>query len=96
MTRAYLSQCRGSDWKRVGPGGRSIWKGFEMCKAAELVERLSAAERSSLRLIGAGLLRRPIPGRHADKLIGLGLAELIFGEPGLTGGGHRALGLIGA
>ncbi len=65
-----------------------------MCKAAELVERLSAAERRSLRLIGANLLRRRIPGRHADKLIGLGLAELIFGEPGLTGGGHRALGLI--
>ena len=67
-----------------------------MCKAAELVERLSAAERRSLRLIGANLLRRRIPGRHADKLIGLWLAELIFGEPGLTGGGHRALGLIGA
>ncbi len=65
-----------------------------MCKAAELVERLSAAERRSLRLIGANLLRRRIPGRHADKLIGLGLAELIFGEPGLTGGGHRVLGLI--
>ncbi len=67
-----------------------------MCKAAELVERLSAAERSSLKLMGAGPLRRQIPGRHAEKLIGLGLAELIFGEPGLTGGGHRVLGQIGA
>jgi len=67
-----------------------------MCKAADLVARLSAAERRSLELIGAGPVRRRIPGRHADKLIGLGLAELIFGEPGLTGGGHRALGLIGA
>ncbi len=67
-----------------------------MCKAAELVERLSAAERRSLKLIGASLLRRRIPGRHAEKLIGLGLAELIFGEPGLTGVGHRALVLIGA
>ncbi len=67
-----------------------------MCKAAELVERLSAAERSSLKLMGAGPLRRQIPGRHAEKLIGLGLAELIFGEPGLTGGGHRVLDLIGA
>ena len=34
--------------------------------------------------------------RHAEKLIGLGLAELIFGEPGLTGGGHRVLALIAA
>ncbi len=65
-----------------------------MCKAAELVERLSAAERRSLELIGAGPMPRRISGRHAEKLIGLGLAELIFGEPGLTGGGHRALGLI--
>ena len=67
-----------------------------MCKAAELVGRLSATERRSLRRIGASLLRRRIPPRHADKLIALGLAELIFGEPGLTGGGHRVLGLIGA
>ncbi len=67
-----------------------------MCKAADLVERLSAAERGSLKLMGTSLLRRRIPIRHADKLIGLGLAELIFGEPGLTGGGHRALELIGA
>ena len=67
-----------------------------MCKAADMVERLSAAERRSLELIGANRLRRRIPGRHADKLIGLGLAELILGEPGLTGGGHRALDLIGA
>ncbi len=65
-----------------------------MCKAAELVERLSAAERRSLELMGAGHMPRRIPGRHAEKLIGLGLAELIFGEPGLTGGGHRALVLI--
>ena len=65
-----------------------------MCKAAELADRLSAAERRSLRLIGANLLRRRIPGRHAEKLIGFGLAELVFGESGLTGGGHRALGLI--
>ena len=67
-----------------------------MCKAAELVERLSAAERRSLELIGAGHMPRRIPGRHAEKLIGVGLVELIFGEPGLTGGGHRALDLIGA
>ncbi len=67
-----------------------------MCKAADLVERLSAAERRSLKLIGTSLLRRRVPVRHAEKLIGLGLAELIFGEPGLTGGGHRALDLIGA
>lgn len=66
-----------------------------MSKAAELVKRLSAAERRSLKQMGAGPLRRQIPVRHAEKLIGLGLAELIFGEPGLTGGGHRALGLIG-
>ncbi|MHA1529139.1 MAG: hypothetical protein ACTSVG_08960 [Alphaproteobacteria bacterium] len=66
-----------------------------MCKAADLVERLSAAERRSLKLMGASLVRRRIPFRHADKLIRLGLAELIFGEPGLTGGGHRALDLIG-
>jgi hypothetical protein len=67
-----------------------------MCKTAELAERLSVAERRSLEMMGASLLRRRIPGRHADKLIGLGLAELIFGEPGLTGGGHRVLDLIGA
>ncbi len=67
-----------------------------MCKTEQLAERLSAAERRSLKLMGASHLRRRIPGRHADKLIGLGLAELIFGEPGLTGGGHRVLDLIGA
>ena len=67
-----------------------------MYKAAELVDRLSVAEQRSLKLMSAGTLQRRIPFRHAEKLIGLGLAELIFGEPGLTGGGRRALGLIGA
>ncbi len=66
-----------------------------MCKAADLAERLSAAERRSLKLMGTCSPWRRIPFRHAEKLIGLGLAELIFGEPGLTGGGHRVLNLIG-
>jgi hypothetical protein len=65
-----------------------------MCKAAELADRLSVAERRSLELMGAGHMPRRIPGRHMDRLIGLGLAEVIFGGPGLTGGGHRVLGLI--
>ena len=72
-----------------------------MCKATELVDRLSVAEQDSLKLMGAGsrpcsIPGTPIPFRHAKKLIGLGLAELIFGEPGLTGGGHRVLALIRA
>jgi hypothetical protein len=65
-----------------------------MCKLTELTCRLSAAELRSLKRMGRGSMRRQIPGRHAEKLIGLGLAELIFGEPGLTGGGHRALGQL--
>ena len=70
-----------------------------MDKVPKLILRLSVAERRSLRLIGARslLFRMPgqrIPFRHAEKLIRLGLAELIFGEPGLTGGGRRALGLM--
>jgi hypothetical protein len=67
-----------------------------MCKLTELTRRLSPAERRSLELMGRGSPRRQIPGRHAEKLIGLGLAELIFGEPGLTGGGRRALGRLAA
>jgi hypothetical protein len=72
-----------------------------MNKAAKLILRLSAPERSSLRRIGMRSLACRMPGqripfRHAEKLIRLGLAELIFGEPGLTGGGRRALGLMEA
>ena len=72
-----------------------------MCKATELVSRISAAERKSLKQMGTDplWLRPPgqrIPGRQEEKLIGLGLAELVFGEIDLTITGRRALGLIAA
>lgn len=96
MTRVYLITVPWNHMKRPGWGGRSNGKGCGMSKASILVKRLSAAERRSLKQIDAGPLRRHIPFRHTEKLIGLGLVELILGEPGLTIGGRRALGLIGA
>ncbi len=64
-------------------------------KTEHLVGRLSAAERRSLRTLEAGRRREAIPARHEEKLIELGLAELVGGAPDLTGAGRRVLAMIG-
>jgi hypothetical protein len=64
-------------------------------KAEHLVGRLSAAERRSLRTLQTGWRRRAIPAPHEEKLIELGLAELVGGAPDLTGTGRRVLAMIG-
>jgi hypothetical protein len=67
-----------------------------MCKAEQLIGRLTPAERRSLRLMGQASARPRVPVRHAERLIGLGLAELVCGAPDLTAAGRRAVALIGA
>lgn len=64
-----------------------------MCKAEQLIGRLSPAERRSLRNLGRGQRDRARPG-HEERLIELGLAELACGGPDLTATGRRAVVLI--
>lgn len=69
-----------------------------MCKAEQLIGRLSPAERRALRLmdeLDETPNRRAIPLRHEVRLIDLGLAELACGALGLTAAGRRAVALIG-
>jgi hypothetical protein len=68
---------------------------FEMCKAEQIVGRLSEGERRSLRTLRAERAQRRISAGHEEKLIELGLAELNGGNPDLTHTGRRVLAMIG-
>ncbi|GMG83489.1 hypothetical protein LNKW23_27020 [Paralimibaculum aggregatum] len=61
-----------------------------MCRATELLEQLSEDERQSLCRIRRGACATAIPNDHAEKLIRLGLAELVWGDQILTRQGRRA------
>lgn len=61
-----------------------------MCKATELMARLSEEERASLARLGAGTPGRRIPTEHAVHLLEYGLVEVCCGALDLTGAGKRA------
>jgi hypothetical protein len=65
-----------------------------MCRTTELLGQLSEDERNSLREIARGPGRRKIPFPHAEKLIRLGLAELLGGYQELTRQGKRAIEMM--
>lgn len=65
-----------------------------MCRTAELLGQLSEDEKASLTEIGRGPARRRIPFLHAEKLIVLGFAELVFGYQELTVLGKRAVVML--
>lgn len=65
-----------------------------MCRTTELLGQLSEDELVSLREIARGARRTPIPFLHAEKLIRLGLAELVCGDQELTRQGKRAAGML--
>lgn len=62
-----------------------------MCRATDLIDDLSAEEKTSLEELGRGPVRQKIPYSHAEKLLRLGLAELNCGHQELTGIGKRVL-----
>jgi len=66
-----------------------------MSTEEELVSQLSADEQVSFREVSRGPARRRIPFEHAEKLIRLGLVELVCGYQELTGRGKRVKRLIG-
>ena len=65
-----------------------------MCRTTELLGQLSDAERDSLNELGRGPARRRIPHTHAERLIRLGLAELVLGYQELTVRGKRAVAIL--
>ena len=60
-------------------------------RVRELADRLTPDEKSSLRKLDQGLMRDSIPFSHAERLMDLGLAELIFGRLDLTIAGRQIL-----
>ena len=64
--------------------------------ADQFLEKLTAEERSSLMLMGIGPLRRLVVGGREERLMELGLTELVCGAPELTSAGRRAAVLLGA
>jgi hypothetical protein len=61
-----------------------------MCCASEIVEGLNEAERACLKQLCRGSGHEAIPSPHAEKLLELGLAELVMGHLETTGTGRRA------
>jgi len=65
---------------------------FEMwSRIAQLTDRLTPDEKSSLEELNHGLMRPSIPFRHAERLITLGLAELSSGRLDSTIAGKQLL-----
>lgn len=60
-------------------------------RARELADRLTPDEKSSLEILGREPRRPDIPFSHAERLMALGLAELIFGRLDLTIAGRQIL-----
>lgn len=65
-----------------------------MCRTSELLGQLSEDEQASLQEIARGARHEQIPFVHAEKLIRLGLAELLCGDQELTRLGKRAAGML--
>ena len=65
-----------------------------MCKATQLIGELSEDERMSLAEIGRGPVHARIPDAHAEKLLSLGLAEVVLGDEELTLCGRRAVRIM--
>ena len=63
-----------------------MWSGVK-----ELVNKLTAGEKSSLEELDHGPMRHSIPFDHEERLMGLGLAELSLGRLDLTLAGKYAL-----
>ena len=66
-----------------------------MCRTMELLEQLSDDEAGSLQEIASGPGRRRIPHMHAERLLELGFAELVYGYQELTIHGKRAALILG-
>ena len=65
---------------------------FEMwSRIAQLTDRLTPDEKSSLEELNHGPMRPSIPFLHAERLITLGLAELSSGRLELTIAGKQLL-----
>ncbi len=65
---------------------------FEMwSRVAQLTDRLTPGEKSSLEELDHGPMRPSIPFQDADRLITLGLAELSSGRLALTIAGKQLL-----
>lgn len=66
-----------------------------MCRTMELMDQLTEDEVGSLREIARGPARRRIPHTHAETLLRLGFAELVYGYQELTIHGKRAALILG-
>jgi len=60
-------------------------------RVKEFTDRLTTDEKSSLEELDQGPIRGRIPFQHAERLIGLGLAELTLGRLDLTLAGRHVL-----
>ena len=60
-------------------------------RVRELAERLTPDEKSSLEELSQGPSRPSIPFDHAERFLGLGLAELSSGRLDLTIAGRQTL-----
>lgn len=60
-------------------------------RVRELADRLTPDEKGSLEELSHGPLRPSIPFDHAERLLGLGLAELSSGRLDLTIAGRQML-----
>ncbi|MEM9146265.1 MAG: hypothetical protein AAGC57_08710 [Pseudomonadota bacterium] len=65
-----------------------------MCRTSELLGQLSEDEQASLQDIARGGSQDCIPDGHAEKLLRLGLAELVCGDQALTHRGKRAAQML--
>ncbi len=60
-------------------------------RVAQLTDRLTPDEKSSLEELDHGSMRASIPFQHAERLITLGLVELSSGRLDLTIAGKQSL-----
>ena len=60
-------------------------------RVRDFASRLTPDERVSLEELDHGPMRPSIPFSHAERLMALGLAELIFGRLDLTRAGRQVL-----
>lgn len=65
-----------------------------MCKTSELLRQLTEEEQQSLQCLRRGPMQEEIPFAHAEKFLGLGLAELVCGYQALTISGKRAVMML--
>ena len=63
-------------------------------RIVDLTDRLTPDEKCSLEELEHGPIRSSIPFQHAERLLGLGLAELSLGSLDLTIAGRQMLGMM--